>query len=191
MCSLWTFSPKLKPHSAISLSIILPHNERMSSWRNDESASFLESARAAWAELTNAWRELSLGRARTLVSRHRIINLWLARWGHCSISHKHKACSIQWRAWREGRKAKWYKSAVLLAAPNELLLNVAFRGFLEDSRFTVICHPSETGHCFGLGLLSNQVWCTGLSKRNGAKLRESFCPATASHSCSRPRQADA
>ena len=28
---------------------------------------------------------------------------------------------------------------------------------------------------------------TGLSKRNGAKLRESFCPAAASHS--RPRQA--
>ena len=31
--------------------------------------------------------------------------------------------------------------------------------------------------------------CTGLSKRNGAKLRESFCPAAANHS--RPRQAGA
>ena len=31
--------------------------------------------------------------------------------------------------------------------------------------------------------------CTGLSKRNGAKLRESFCLAAASHS--RPRQAGA
>ena len=31
--------------------------------------------------------------------------------------------------------------------------------------------------------------CTGLSKRNGAKLRENFCPAAGSHS--RPRQADA
>ena len=30
---------------------------------------------------------------------------------------------------------------------------------------------------------------TGLSKRKGAKLRESFCPAAASHS--RPRQAGA
>ena len=33
------------------------------------------------------------------------------------------------------------------------------------------------------------ILCTGLSKINGAKLRESFCPAAASHS--RPRQAGA
>ena len=34
-----------------------------------------------------------------------------------------------------------------------------------------------------------QLYTTGLSKRNGANLRESFCPAAASHS--RPRQAGA
>ena len=46
--------------------------------------------------------------------------------------------------------------------------------------------------------IHNELWvrtgglsdiCIGLSKRNGAKLRESFCPAAASHS--RPRQSGA
>ena len=38
-------------------------------------------------------------------------------------------------------------------------------------------------------ILRSDQPCTGLSKRNGAKLRESFCPAAASHS--RPGQAGA
>ena len=37
--------------------------------------------------------------------------------------------------------------------------------------------------------LRNSKNCSGWSKRHGAKLRESFCPAAASHS--RPRQAGA
>ena len=50
----------------------------------------------------------------------------------------------------------------------------------------------EIGFRNGFGFLTLEkvrkwVVCTGLSKRNGAKLRESFCPAAASHS--RPRQA--
>ena len=46
----------------------------------------------------------------------------------------------------------------------------------------------ESLHAFILGDSFEQA-NTGLSKRNGAKLRESFCPAAASHS--RPRQASA
>ena len=40
-----------------------------------------------------------------------------------------------------------------------------------------------------VSLIIGKVICTGLSKRNCVKLRESFCPAAASHS--RPRQAGA
>ena len=39
------------------------------------------------------------------------------------------------------------------------------------------------------GYIQNIIEYTGLSKRKGTKLRESFCPAAASHS--RPRQAGA
>ena len=47
---------------------------------------------------------------------------------------------------------------------------------------------SHTRLYFTVALIKNTE-CTGLSKRNGAKLRASFCPAAASRS--RPRQAGA
>ena len=66
---------------------------------------------------------------------------------------------------KEGRRAKWYKSAVLLAAPNELLLNVAFGGFLEYGRFSVECHTTETWHCLRLSfaLYNIRNWCESVT----------------------------
>ena len=49
--------------------------------------------------------------------------------------------------------------------------------------------PSEWGGTCCQAKTTARYEYTGLSKRNGAKLRESFCPAAASHS--RLRQAGA
>ena len=84
---------------------------------------------------------------------------------------------------------------------NFFIQNVSTSKFVHTGRYvskrTILCNRplyciNKSGDFYPIRKShesAKDVTCTGLSKRNGAKLRESFCPTAASHSW--PRQAGA